>query len=93
MSSGVELGVKAYSNFVDVPSGATVTLRVHLMGQVASRGGFTMSVRLQPAANPEHAVVEVTPAGAWKLATTGGSARWNLSAAMSQRRVFRFVPN
>jgi hypothetical protein len=50
-----------------------------------------MSVRLQPAANPERYVLEVTPAGAWRSATTDGSVRWNLSAAMRQRRVFRFV--
>jgi hypothetical protein len=91
MSSGVEVGVKAYSGYVDVPPGTTVTLRVDLAGQVASRDTFPISVRLQPAANPEHDVVEVTPAGAWRLATTNGSAYWSLSAAMRQRRVFRFV--
>jgi hypothetical protein len=92
MSSGVELGVKAYSNFVNVPPGGTVTLRVHLAGQVASRGRFSMSVRLEPAANPVRGVVEVTPVGNWTLATTDGSARWNLSGAMRQRRVFEFAP-
>jgi hypothetical protein len=91
MSSGVEVGVNAFSSYVEVPPGATVTLRVRLAGQVASRGALSMAVRLQPAANPEHVVVEVTPAGAWSLATTNGSAYWSLSAAMRQRRVFRFV--
>jgi hypothetical protein len=91
MSSGVEAGVNAFSSYVEVPPGATVTLRVRLAGQVASRDTFSISVRLQPAANPEHDVVEVTPAGAWRLATTNGSAYWSLSAAMRQRRVFRFV--
>src|ERR1039458_6309351 len=87
MSSGVEVGVKAYSSYVDVPPGTTVTLRVDLAGQVASRDTFSISVRLQPAANPEHDVVEVTPAGAWRSATTNGSAYWSLSAAMRQHRV------
>jgi hypothetical protein len=91
MSSGVEVGVKAYSAYVDVPSGATVTLQVHLAGQVASRNALAMTVRLQPAVNPEREVVEVTPAGAWRLATTDGSARWSLSAAVRQDRRFRFV--
>ena len=40
--------------------GATVTLRVRLAGEVASRAAFAMSVRLQPAANPVRGVVEVT---------------------------------
>jgi hypothetical protein len=93
MSSGVEVGVKAYSNFIDVPPGATVTLRVRLAGEVASRAAFAMSVRLQPAANPVRGVVEVTPAGTWRLKTTDGSARWNLSDAMRQHREFRFVPS
>jgi hypothetical protein len=93
MSSGVEVGVKAYSAYVDVPSGTTVTLRVHLAGQVASRNALAMTVRLQPAVNPESEVVEVTPAGTWKLATTDGSARWNLSTAVRQHRNFRFVPS
>jgi hypothetical protein len=93
MSSGVEVGVKAYSAYVDVPSGATVTLRVHLAGQVASRNALAMTVRLQPAVNPEREVVEVTPAGAWRLATTDGSARWDLSAAVRQYRSFRLVPS
>jgi hypothetical protein len=93
LSSGVEVGVKAYSAYVDVPSGATVTLRVHLAGQVASRNALAMTVRLQPAVNPEREVVEVTPAGAWRLATTDGSARWDLSAAVRQYRSFRFVPS
>ncbi len=91
LSSGAEVGVKAYSTYLDVPPDATVTLRVDLAGRVASRDAFAMSVRLQPAANPERYVLEVTPAGAWRSATTDGSAYWNLSAAMRQRRVFRFV--
>ena len=83
--------MKAYSTYVDVPPDATVTLRVDLAGRVASRDAFAMSVRVQPAANPERYVLEVTPAGAWRSATTDGSVRWNLSGAMRQRRVFRFV--
>jgi hypothetical protein len=93
MSAGVEVGVQAYSAYIEVPSGATVTLRVQFAGQVASRDAFAMSVRLQPAVNPEPDIVEVTPAGPWKLATTNGSAQWNLSAAMRQHRVFRFIPS
>jgi Protein of unknown function (DUF4012) len=90
MSSGVELGVNAYSSYVDVPPGGTVTLRVHLTGQVRSRAALSMSVRLQPGANAGRNSVEVTPTGAWKFATTADSARWSLSAAMVQHRVFRF---
>jgi hypothetical protein len=92
MSSGAELGVRAYSNYVDVPPGSTVTLRVNLAGQLDARAALEVSARLQPAANPEHEVVEITPAGAWELSGTDGSDRWGLSSAMRQRRTFSFVP-
>jgi len=92
LSSGVELGVKAYSNYIDVAPGATITLRVDLEGRLDLHDGYAMAVRLQPAANPDHYVVEVTPADAWRL-STNSSARWNLSEATRQQRLFRFVPS
>jgi len=91
LSSGIELGVNAYSNYVDVPPGATTTLSVHLVGRLDLRGGYRMAIRLQPSAIPERGVVEVGSAGAWKL-STNSSALWHLSGAMRQHRLFRFVP-
>jgi len=92
LSSGVELGVNAYRNYVDVAPGATVTLRVQLSGRLKLGDGYPMAFRLQPAANPEHGVVKMTPVSAWKL-STDSSALWNLSQALRQYRRFRFVPS
>jgi Protein of unknown function (DUF4012) len=92
MTAGAEVGVRAYSAYVDVPSGATVTLRVQLAGRVAAGDSFRMSVRLQPAVNPASYTVEVIPAGGSRLKATIGSAQWSLSGAMRQHRVFRFLP-
>ncbi len=91
MSTTPELGVWAYSTYVDVAPGATARLRLDLAGDVAARSTLTMSVRLQPSANPERTQVEVTPVGSWSLAATSGSATWDLGPAMRQNRVFRFV--
>jgi hypothetical protein len=91
MSSGVELGVNAYSTYVDVPPDGSITLRVHLSGRVKPGPSLSIAVRQQPSANSEHEVVEVAPAGGWQLATTG-PVRWVISSAMVQRRVFRLQP-
>jgi hypothetical protein len=93
MSSTAELGVHAYSNYVDVPSEGTTRIRVVLTGQVARGDQLRVSVRLQPSANPQRSTVEVTPAGGWSLANTAGSDRWLLSSAFRQIRIFRFVPS
>ena len=82
MSSGAELGVRAYSTYVDVPPGSTVTLRVQSGGPVGCRAALDVSARLQPAANPEHEVVEVTPAGAWELSASTAAR----TAGISLRR-------
>jgi len=92
LSSGVELGVNAYRNYIDVAPETTATLRVQLFGRLNPGDRYALAVRTQPAANPEYGVVEVRPAGSWKL-STDSSARWNLSPAMRQRRIFRFVPS
>jgi ABC-type transporter Mla MlaB component len=90
-SSGRELGVSAYSLYVDVPAHTTVSIRVSLSGVVAARTTLPMTVRLQPSANPETVAVTVTPTGPWRLTGTPGTAQWVLSPAMRQRRIFRFV--
>jgi hypothetical protein len=93
MSSTAELGVHAYSNYVNVPSEGTTRIRVVLTGQVARGDQLRVSVRLQPSANPQRSTVEMTPTGGWSLANTAGSDRWLLSSALRQIRIFRFVPS
>jgi Protein of unknown function (DUF4012) len=91
VSSGSEFGVTAYSTYVDIPPKATVIVRIWLAGEVDARSDLPMSVRLQPSANPESVAVEITPVGPWRLTTTVGSGRWDLTQAMRQRRIFRFA--
>jgi hypothetical protein len=94
MSEGEELGVKAYSTYVDVPPDGTVTVRVILTGKVAPGPSLGVTVRVQPSANPQKISVLVAPGGSWRLGGGGGGAseRWILGTAMRQRRVFSFVP-
>jgi len=91
MSATRELGVWAYSTYVDVAPRASVTVRVGLVGKVAPGSTLRLSVRLQPSANPVRAQVVVAPAGPWALAAGGSPLGWDLGPAVVQQRVFRFV--
>ncbi len=91
MSATRELGVWAYSTYVDIASKSSVTVRVGLVGRVARGSTLRLSVRLQPSANPVQAQVVVTPAGPWTLATTSDAPAWDLGPAVRQERGFRFV--
>ena len=91
MSATRELGVWAYSTYVDVAPGASVTVRVGLLGTVVNRSTLRMSVRLQPSANPERARIVVTPSGPWTLAASNDPAGWELGPSMRQTQVFHFV--
>ncbi len=93
MSATRELGVWAYSTYIDVPPHASVTLRMRLIGQMASGSSYRLSVQLQPSANPERARVVVTPANPWNLAASSGPPVWNLGSAVRQDKVFRFAAN
>ncbi len=91
LSATRELGVWAYSTYVDVAPKTSVTVRISLVGRVASGSKFRISVRLQPAANPVRTQVVVTPARPWSLAPSSASPRWDLGPAVVQDRVFGFV--
>ena len=91
LSATRELGVWAYSTYVDVAPRTSVTVRISLVGRVASGSRFRMSVRLQPAANPVRTQVVVTSARPWSLAPSSVSPRWDLDPAVVQDRVFGFV--
>ncbi len=90
MTVGKELGVNAYSQFIDIPAKSTVTLKVHLIGHIGP-GPYRLEVRLQPSANSQHGRVEVTPSTGWRLATNAPSAHWTLGSGMRQTRSFQFV--
>jgi hypothetical protein len=82
---GRELGVFAYSTFVEVPAEGSVTLTVHLQGRI-DPGAYALTMRLQPSANPQVNAVEVGPAGS---AAPRGLQRWKLNNSdMVQSRSF-----
>jgi hypothetical protein len=91
MSATRELGVWAYSTYVDIAPRSSITVRVDLIGRVDRGSTLRLSVRLQPSANPERAQIEVTPSGPWNLAAGSGSPGWDLGSAVRQDKVFRFV--
>ena len=91
MSTTPELGVWAYSTYVDVAPGASITVRVDLSGTVAAGPTLRTSVRLQPSANPETVRLDVTPQGPWNVAGSNDASHWNLGPAMRQTNVFHFV--
>ena len=80
MSTGIELGVNAYSTYVDVPPKATVILRVYLTGHVKRGSRMLMVVRGQPSANPVHETVDVTAAGNLAASTEWRHNRWWLGS-------------
>lgn len=92
MTSGRELGVNAYSAFVNIPPGHAVTLVVHLVGSVEKGDRLTLLERLQPSANPQRNEVSVTAAPGWRLVGGPDPGEWNLGTAMSQKRSFQFAP-
>jgi hypothetical protein len=91
LSAGVpELGVKAYSGFLPVPSGATVTLTLSLTGRVSSGPAYRMALRLQPLALTPTMSVSVTPTAGWgSPASSPGS--WTANADAVETHTWAFV--
>lgn len=79
MSSTPELGVNAYSAYVNIPAGGSVTLRLHLTGTLRPSTTYRITVHRQPLVNPDAIAVEVEPSAGWKrghstaLSPTGGA--------------------
>jgi len=92
MSAIPQLGVNAYSTYVNVPPLGTATVTVRLAGRVPDRLSLPVEVRVQPAATPEHIGVIVSASGPWSLSGGSASDPWKLGPAMRQERTFRFVP-
>jgi len=82
MGSTPELGVNAYSAFVDIPAESTVTVVVHLSGQIAERSTYTIRIRRQPTVETAREVITVHPAPGW--AARAGALTWMPSAAAVQ---------
>jgi hypothetical protein len=82
-----EFGVNAYSAFVTIPSGKTVTVSMTLIGHVRRGNRYALVVRQQPSANPEHYTVEIAGAGLWG---TGNRFKWTLTDAEVQTHTVLF---
>lgn len=93
MTVGRELGVNAFSSFIDIPSKGTVVVRIHLVGHIDPGSRYRLAIRLQPSANSQLDEVEVSPSSGWRLATGTASGRWTLGTGMRQARWFDFVPS
>jgi hypothetical protein len=63
ITPGRELGVNAYSTYVQIPSQQTVVLTIVLSGRIDPAGGYRLTVHRQPMVNPDTMSVEVTTLG------------------------------
>ena len=68
-----ELGVHTYSEYVDIPPGASVTLTFDLAGVTTPGTGYRLTVRNQPMVLADHDTVRVEPAPGWGVT---GPATW-----------------
>jgi hypothetical protein len=85
--SSSEFGVAAYSGYIKVPAGASVTTIFHLSGRVQS-GGYRLTVHDQPmATGGQTSVVVSRPGGASDSGTT-----WDTTGNLNAFRLFRSGP-
>jgi hypothetical protein len=83
-----EFGVNAYSVFVTVPSNSSVTVSMTLRGHVQTGPRYSLTVRLQPTANPDHDTIEVQGTGGW---LSRNALKWTLTDAEIQTRTVLFT--
>ena len=80
-----ELGVHAYSEYVDIPPGGSVTLTFDLVGVTTPGPGYTLSLHNQPMVLSDHDTVRVEPAAGW---TVTGPATWLPGNDVTDRHTF-----
>lgn len=90
LAAGRELGVNVFSQYVDVPADSTVTVSVQLTGRIAAGRRYSLSLRLQPMANPQSVTVRVRGSGGWALEGGRDASVWMAGKDEVQRRVFVF---
>lgn len=91
MSTTPELGLHAYSVYVDVPPEGLATVEVRLRGAVRPGTALPVALRLQPSVSRQRVSVEVTADGAWQLVGSAATARWTADPSARQERTFEFV--
>ena len=85
MNDTAELGVHAYSEYVDIPPGGSVTLTFDLVGVTTPGTGYTLSLHNQPMVLSDHDTVRVEPAAGW---TVTGPATWLPGNDVTDRHTF-----
>ncbi len=90
-SAGVpELGVDAYSTYVEVPPESTRVLTLSFAGSVTPGPSYRLALRLQPLTSAPHASVSVTAAPGWPL-TAGMNPQWVADANEVQTHGWSFT--
>lgn len=84
-SEGTELGVNAYSTYVQVGPGASRDLTVQLQGRIPASNGYSLAMYQQPMINPDQVSVSVTD--------SGDPARRVVWSPPHDVDVFRFFPS
>jgi hypothetical protein len=91
-TSGSELGIHAYSAYVDVPPGGQSEVVLNLKGQVDLTGAYHLDLRLQPAVNPVGCRVQVRATGDWLVAgTLNSTVQWTAGPSERQNLGISFV--
>ncbi len=75
LEAGSELGRSADSTFVDLPEGASGTLKARLVGRVRllPGGWYEISLPAQPVVNPDRETVSITVAAGWRVLSVKGA--------------------
>jgi len=85
VESTTELGVTAYSGYVNVSPGGTVTVVAHLRGKLRAGMDYTLHLRTQPMALPDHDQITVTPTAGWTLVPSS-QATWTPRDSLVETR-------
>jgi hypothetical protein len=91
-TSGTELGIHAYSTYINIAPGGQSSVVLQLSGQVKAASGYHLDLRLQPAVNPVPCSVQVEVSGDWLVAGTVKSAvQWVAGPSERQELSVTFV--
>src|SRR5581483_3545121 len=72
VNSAPRFGVTAYTIPVQVPPGATVTVELHLKGQIARGRDYQLTIGRQPVVNTDKIEVHVQGTSGWKVQPSPG---------------------
>ncbi len=91
-TSGSELGIHAYSAYIDVPPKGQSEVVLNLTGQVNLTGAYHLDLRLQPAVNPVACSLQVGASGDWLVAgTVKSTVQWTAGPSARQQLGVSFV--